>query len=247
MLLLWLPPCILDRIQNSTPWTCIWEPSKNFEFVIVVASLGHHGSCAILLFCYANVFYFKWQRKTVLVSRTMRQTHIDMTPTSGSSVGERRRESRPQRESRLNRQTFASSVITSVTAIHYPQSVDYGGVYGADLPDFSDISTAMPSDNTSGSAPQVSSVDSLGQTRVTIRRDRNVFVTLTYIIVGYLLCWVPFHVVFDISAVNPTAVPDIVYTITFWMTYINSTINPLLYNFSNAAFRAAFKKMLCIK
>jgi hypothetical protein len=246
MLVLWLPPCILDRIQNSTPWTCIWEPSKNFEFVIVVACLGHHGSCAILLFCYARVFHFMRQRKNIVSSSRQNRNHV--TLPSGTSVGTRKRESRRQRESRLHRHTCASSVITSVTVTPYRQPVDYGGVYGSNPSDNStNISTALTSDFASDGANQGSDVDSLEQTRASIRRDRSVFVTLTYIIVGYVLCWVPFHVVFDVSAVSPAAVPDIVYTITFWMTYINSTINPLLYNFSNAAFRDAFKKMLCIK
>ena len=62
---------------------------------------------------------------------------------------------------------------------------------------------------------------------------------------SYMICWVPFHVVFDVSAVDPTLVPDIIYTITFWLTYINSTINPILYNFSSKDFRKAFKDIIC--
>ncbi|ESP02351.1 hypothetical protein LOTGIDRAFT_54386, partial [Lottia gigantea] len=81
----------------------------------------------------------------------------------------------------------------------------------------------------------------------TIKREKKVFVTLSYILVGYVICWVPFHVVFDISAVKPDAVPHVVYTITFWMTYLNSTINPFLYNFSSPDFREAFRKILCRK
>ena len=79
---------------------------------------------------------------------------------------------------------------------------------------------------------------------VTERRERKVFVTLTYIIFGYMICWVPFHFVFDLSAVEPSLVPEIVYTVTFWMTYLNSTVNPFLYNFSSPEFRKAFKKIL---
>ncbi|GFR77872.1 muscarinic acetylcholine receptor [Elysia marginata] len=75
------------------------------------------------------------------------------------------------------------------------------------------------------------------------KREMKVFVTLTYIIVGYLICWVPFHVVFDLQAGDPALVPKAVYDVTFWMTYINSTINPFLYNFSSPEFREAFKKI----
>ncbi|XP_005111180.1 alpha-2A adrenergic receptor-like [Aplysia californica] len=76
------------------------------------------------------------------------------------------------------------------------------------------------------------------------RREVRVFVTLTYIIVGYLICWVPFHIVFDVTAYDEKLVPEAVYDVTFWMTYVNSTINPFLYNFSSPEFRNAFRRMV---
>ncbi|GFO14446.1 alpha-1a adrenergic receptor [Plakobranchus ocellatus] len=75
------------------------------------------------------------------------------------------------------------------------------------------------------------------------KREMKVFVTLTYIIVGYLVCWVPFHIVFDIQAVDASIVSTNVYNATFWLSYLNSTINPFLYNFSSPEFRQAFKKI----
>lgn len=76
-------------------------------------------------------------------------------------------------------------------------------------------------------------------------REMRVFVTLTYIIIGYLVCWVPFHFVFDLTAFDPDLVPRVVYDTTFWLTYVNSTINPFLYNFCSPDFRRAFRKILC--
>ncbi|KAK0064044.1 alpha-2B adrenergic receptor, partial [Biomphalaria pfeifferi] len=75
-------------------------------------------------------------------------------------------------------------------------------------------------------------------------RERRVFMTLTYIIIAYLVCWVPFHFVFDITSLDPEAVPKVLYDFTFWMTYVNSTINPFLYNFGNSEFKQAFKKIV---
>ena len=75
-------------------------------------------------------------------------------------------------------------------------------------------------------------------------KEKKIFVTLSYIIFSYLLCWVPFHIVFDISAINPDLVPPNIYTFAFWLTYFNSTLNPFLYAFSSAEFRSAFKKVL---
>ena len=75
-------------------------------------------------------------------------------------------------------------------------------------------------------------------------KERRAFIILTYVILSYLVCWVPFHVVFDISAVDPSLVPDFVYRSTFWLTYFNSTLNPVLYAYSSPDFRRAFKRIL---
>ena len=74
--------------------------------------------------------------------------------------------------------------------------------------------------------------------------EKKIFITLSYVILSYLACWVPFHVVFDIDAVDPSLVPETVFTITFWLTYFNSTLNPFLYAFSSKEFRTAFKMVL---
>ncbi len=78
-------------------------------------------------------------------------------------------------------------------------------------------------------------------------KEVNIFITLSYIIFSYLLCWVPFHFVFDISAIKPELVPEPIYTFTFWLTYFNSTLNPFLYAYSNKEFKQAFKKVMQCK
>ena len=78
-------------------------------------------------------------------------------------------------------------------------------------------------------------------------REKNIFVTLSYIIFSYLACWVPFHLVFDISAIDPDLVPDWLYSFTFWLTYFNSTLNPFLYAYSNREFYGAFKEVMQCK
>ncbi|XP_059179602.1 trace amine-associated receptor 4-like [Physella acuta] len=78
-------------------------------------------------------------------------------------------------------------------------------------------------------------------------REKKVFATLTHIIVGYLVCWVPFHLVFDISSFGDQIVPDFAYKFAFWLTYFNSTLNPFLYNFSSPEFRKAFKAVVTRK
>jgi len=40
-----------------------------------------------------------------------------------------------------------------------------------------------------------------------------------------MVCWVPFHFVFDVSLANPYIIPEDLYTAAFWMTYVNSGLN----------------------
>ena len=75
-------------------------------------------------------------------------------------------------------------------------------------------------------------------------KRRKAFITLSYIVVAYMVCWVPFHFVFDVSLANPDIVPEDLYTAAFWMTYVNSGLNPFMYAFSSADFRGAVVQMI---
>lgn len=230
MVLLWLPPCITDRVNNSEPNKCIWEPSLNREYVIVIASVGHHGSCIILLFCYIKVFIFMRKRaKTAPKISSMRRRSMDdcmdsniSTEACGSCV-------------RITPAFVARNCSTTYNELTYDKKV-------------STISTSTmaylhPNQNANIQA-RPKRVQRTKEEKEE-NKEKKAFITLSYIIIGYMICWVPFHIVFDISAINPEVVPEMVYTITFWLTYINSTINPFLYNFSCSEFRRAFKKILC--
>ena len=78
-------------------------------------------------------------------------------------------------------------------------------------------------------------------------KEFKAFMMLSYILFSYLLCWVPFHVIFDISAIRPELVPEWLYITTFWLTYCNSTINPFVYAFTSSSFRSAFLKIVKCK
>jgi len=75
-------------------------------------------------------------------------------------------------------------------------------------------------------------------------KRRKTFITLSYIVLAYMACWVPFHFVFDVSLANPDIVPEDLYTAAFWMTYVNSGLNPFMYAFSSVDFRRAVVQMI---
>jgi len=68
---------------------------------------------------------------------------------------------------------------------------------------------------------------------------RKAFITLSYIVLAYVLCWSPFHFVFDVSLASPESVSADLYTAAFWLACINSGLNPFMYAFSSADFRTA--------
>jgi hypothetical protein len=229
MVVLWLPACVVDRIRANTDDNdkiCIWDPALNKQFVVVIATIGHHGSFCLILFCYVKVFYVL--RKRTNFARKIRPKNLT-TVYNLSVVEPSKIESKityvPERK---------DGDITSPEKGGNTLKPEIGQKYS----DNGNINLiATPS--TSSTLPADTEIG-----KVITKRDRRAFVTLTYIIVGYVICWFPFHIVFDMSAVSPGAVSDRVFQVTFWMTYLNSTINPFLYNFSNPEFRNAFKKIL---
>ena len=235
MLALWLPPCIYDRVHNAKPGECIWEPSLNKGFVIVVAAIGHHGSCIIMLFCYLKVLMFMYRRRRIIGAGKDTSVSVIETETASEYI------SSYGKTAMLNTSVFVASD-SKVSSLEPSGSTP--------VEDQTDIAPKRDTLEVPTHA-----MNNFTKTRPTHapksekakrhKRDRAVFITLTYVIIGYAVCWIPFHVVFDISSVCPSCVPRGVYSVTFWMTYINSTINPFLYNFSTPEFKRTFKKILC--
>ena len=216
-MVLWLPPCIYDRIRHSKPGECIWEPSLNKEFVIIIAALGHHGACVLMLSCYLRVQVFMYKRRAVKASKchTVTKPNSVVHPTDFD-------------ETTNDIDATSFHITNSPLETKSNSSEKY------------EASNSILHIDTKRTA-----VDEIKERkRHHHKRERTVFIALTYILIGYAVCWIPFHVVFDVSSVCPSCVPRGVYAVTFWMTYMNSTINPFLYNFSNPEFRNTFKKIL---
>jgi len=66
------------------------------------------------------------------------------------------------------------------------------------------------------------------------------------IIVGcFVLCWLPFFTIYITRAACVDCVPDLLFSVFFWLGYCNSAINPVIYGLFSREFRAAFKKIIC--
>lgn len=194
----------------------------NKEMVIVIAVLGHHGSFVVLFGCYLRVlFVVRRQRRVSAAENAVKEP---ISHVSGIN----------QNTSVRNCADVDKENIPSVSNIRKNDNhLDVSVLEN-------DNSTQM---DTSSNSRKAGNQTHQTMTASRATKDARVFITLTYIIVGYVICWVPFHVVYDITAIRPDLVSNTMYTFTFWLTYINSTLNPFLYNFGSSEFRSAFREI----
>ncbi|CAF1565467.1 unnamed protein product [Rotaria sp. Silwood1] len=82
--------------------------------------------------------------------------------------------------------------------------------------------------------------------KISLTRERRLSRTLGIIISVFLLCWLPFFVVYILSAFIDVSiyVKEPLPTLALWLGYINSACNPIIYTVFNVEFRTAFKRLL---
>ncbi|CAF0714980.1 unnamed protein product [Brachionus calyciflorus] len=69
---------------------------------------------------------------------------------------------------------------------------------------------------------------------------------LGILILAFLITWMPYFITFIVVAFCSDCVSDNLSSLTLWLGYLNSAINPLLYPQCNSSFKHAFRRMLRI-
>ncbi|KFQ31203.1 Histamine H1 receptor, partial [Mesitornis unicolor] len=77
-------------------------------------------------------------------------------------------------------------------------------------------------------------------------RERKAAKQLGVIMVAFMLCWIPYFVLFMVIAFHGHEQFSKLHTFTVWLGYVNSTLNPFLYPLCNQNFKKTFKKILHI-
>ena len=83
--------------------------------------------------------------------------------------------------------------------------------------------------------------------RAITRKEKRIFRSLTAILITYLICWSPYHLMLDIQIIVGEYMSRELYSYhgyAVWLCYANSAINPIIYAFVNKDFRIAFKNVL---
>ena len=84
--------------------------------------------------------------------------------------------------------------------------------------------------------------------RKRMKREHKAAKTLGIIMGAFILCFCPFFLWYVITTMCGDACPypPVVGSMLFWVGYLNSCLNPLIYAYFNRDFRTAFKKLLHI-
>lgn len=77
-------------------------------------------------------------------------------------------------------------------------------------------------------------------------REHKATVTLAAVIGAFVVCWLPYFILFTVLGLkehpDPSAVPE--FPIVLWLGYANSALNPFLYGALNRDFRSAYAHLL---
>ncbi|KHJ85648.1 hypothetical protein OESDEN_14621 [Oesophagostomum dentatum] len=65
-----------------------------------------------------------------------------------------------------------------------------------------------------------------------------------YISGTFVACWTPFFLVSLYRPICRCSIPGVLESVTAWLGYLNSALNPIIYTVFSQDFRAAFKKII---
>ncbi|CAO1428050.1 unnamed protein product [Diamesa hyperborea] len=84
--------------------------------------------------------------------------------------------------------------------------------------------------------------------KISLSKERRAARTLGIIMGVFVVCWLPFFLMYVIVPFCPTCCPtEKLANFITWLGYINSALNPIIYTIFNLDYRRAFKKLLGLK
>ncbi|KAL1498088.1 hypothetical protein ABEB36_008943 [Hypothenemus hampei] len=78
--------------------------------------------------------------------------------------------------------------------------------------------------------------------RVARKKEKRATLILGLIMGSFIACWLPFFFMYILRLV--CKIPPIWFSFAFWLGYMNSVLNPVIYTIFNKDFRRAFRRIL---
>ncbi|GCB65371.1 hypothetical protein scyTo_0000414 [Scyliorhinus torazame] len=75
-------------------------------------------------------------------------------------------------------------------------------------------------------------------------KEHKATVTLATVMGVFVICWLPYFVVFTHEGISGHPPDKTVFAVVLWLGYVNSALNPILYAALNRDFRKAYQKLL---
>jgi len=102
----------------------------------------------------------------------------------------------------------------------------------------------------SRSTPVTSSISGADDSQTTAKakkllaRDKKSARSLAILIIVFLFTWAPYEICAFVHPVCNFCIPTFTLEVVFWLLWLNSTINPILYPFLQQRFRVTFMRLL---
>lgn len=78
--------------------------------------------------------------------------------------------------------------------------------------------------------------------RIARKKEKRATLILGLIMGSFIACWLPFFFMYILRLAY--YVPPIAFSTAFWLGYMNSALNPVIYTIFNKDFRRAFRRIL---
>jgi len=81
--------------------------------------------------------------------------------------------------------------------------------------------------------------------RVARKKEKRATLILGLIMGSFIACWLPFFFMYILTPMCEVCdIPAAAFSIAFWLGYMNSALNPVIYTIFNKDFRRAFRRIL---
>jgi len=105
----------------------------------------------------------------------------------------------------------------------------------------------MASSLTTAASSSISAADdsqTTAKAKKLLSRDKKSARSLAILIVVFLFTWAPYEICAFVHPICNFCIPNFTLEVVFWLLWLNSTINPILYPFLQQRFRVTFMRLL---